>query len=248
MPTLLEEPLTRKQEDHVLQRVHRMERGSGIRIFIYNAKEKRKEFSLRLPFGLVKLLLSMVPMHYLKNMPQNISKKDIYRILDIAKHDGLLVDVQDEDEIVYVRLGRIAPWRYKEETKMSTQQMEILQMLQEGKITTEEADKLLGELNLVTDEHSRDMARSPNGAKMIRIRVFEGRMDKPKVRVSVPLSLAKFALRFVPKDSQAKINDMDIDIDEIVKQIEEGAEGRLVDIEDEDEETGKMTKVEILVE
>jgi len=120
----------------------------------------------------------------------------------------------------------------------------VLKMLEEGKINPEEAEKLLSEIGA----GDAMQGRPPVKSKMIRIRVFEGSLEKPKVRVSIPISLAKFAMNFVPNEQKAKINDLNIDLDEIIRQVEEGAEGHLVDVEDVDDETGKPTKVEIWVD
>jgi len=77
----------------------------------------------------------------------------------------------------------------------------------------------------------------------LRVRVVDG--DKTRVNVNVPLELARIALRFVPRDS-LKVGEADqpLDPEEILRLLEEGLEGKIVDIEDED----GRTRVEVVVE
>jgi len=78
---------------------------------------------------------------------------------------------------------------------------------------------------------------------MLKIRVYEGDLEKPKVNVNIPLHLAKWAMKFIPESAKAKIGEKDIDIDEIAELIEEGVGGKLVEVEDEK----KGERVEIFI-
>lgn len=108
--------------------------------------------------------------------------------------------------------------------------MQILRMLADGKINAEEAEQLLS-----TVEQSQ--RPSPSHRKFLRVRVVDG--EDTKVNVNIPISLAKMALRFLP----AKILEQypELDFDALVQEIEAGAEGKLVEVNDGD------TSVEILV-
>ncbi|MGI6083585.1 MAG: SHOCT-like domain-containing protein [Limnochordia bacterium] len=113
---------------------------------------------------------------------------------------------------------------------MSEERMQILRMLADGKINAEEAEQLLS-----TVEQSQ--RPSPSHRKFLRVRVVDG--EDTKVNVNIPISLAKMALRFLP----AKILEQypELDFDALVQEIEAGAEGKLVEVNDGD------TSVEILV-
>jgi hypothetical protein len=221
-----------------------IDRGSGVRVRIDDRKPGGRGFRIRLPMGLCRIALYLTPICYIKKIPAFIRKHDLMLLLAMVEREGLLVDVFDDDQTVQVRIGRISADHFKEATTMSEERMQVLKMLEEGKINAEEAEKLLSEIGAGESLQGRTPAKS----KMIRIRVFEGSLEKPKVRVSIPISLAKFAMNFVPNEQKAKINDLNIDLDEIIRQVEEGAEGHLVDVEDVDDETGKPTKVEIWVD
>ena len=111
---------------------------------------------------------------------------------------------------------------------MSAETLKILKMVEEGKINAEEAQKLLA---AVEDETSGEVEVSGRKPKWFKVQVYEGG-GKPKVNVKIPLTLLKIAKRFIPRDAKAKINDSDIDLDEIFEAIQEGAVGKLVEVED----------------
>ena len=70
--------------------------------------------------------------------------------------------------------------------------------------------------------------------------------DNPKVNVNIPLSLVdvglKLAKKFDPKLEQSGLDQ--IDLDEIIEAVKNGAEGKIVDVEDEE----NQTRVKIYVE
>jgi len=120
---------------------------------------------------------------------------------------------------------------------MSEERIKVLKMLEEGQITSEEAVKLL---------ESIDAGAGPEGgtitaARWLRVRVTDYHSGRAKVNVNLPLSLLNVALKFVPKD---ELDLQGIDLNAIVEAIKEGAQGKLVEVVDEDE----GSKVEIVVE
>ena len=70
--------------------------------------------------------------------------------------------------------------------------------------------------------------------------------DKPKVNVNIPLSLVDVGLKLAKKyDPKLKDSGLDnINIDEIMDAVKNGAEGKIVDVIDEEEQT----KVKVYVE
>lgn len=117
---------------------------------------------------------------------------------------------------------------------MEEEKMRILKMLEEGKISAEEGAKLL--------ETIEEPSRREGGKKFLKIRVFEGNLEKPKVNVNIPLGLIKLATHFVPESARTKMKEKEIDLDQIIQMIATGAEGKLVDVEEEGE------RVEIFLE
>jgi len=114
----------------------------------------------------------------------------------------------------------------------------IMDMVKEGKITVEEALRLLeamesGRAKAATPSAGYAAATTPPPAKgiarMIRI-VVDG--EDVKVKVNVPAALAKFASNFIPADAQSQLAAQGIDIAGILDMLKgELPEGRLVDVE-----------------
>ena len=106
----------------------------------------------------------------------------------------------------------------------------ILAMLEEGKITAEEAARLLKALSKGKSE-SRSVAASGE-SKWMRIRVKDTASGKTSVNVNVPPSLVNVGLKlgaqFVP--------DIDgVDLEEIDEALKSGLTGKIVDVYDEEE-------------
>jgi hypothetical protein len=113
--------------------------------------------------------------------------------------------------------------------------MQILRLLEEGIITAEEAAKLLSALDIGAEkEQGSDRASEPRGkkARWFRVRVTDGATGKRKVNVNLPLGLVgvgmKVGAKFAP--------DMnDVDMNEIFEAIKTGAQGKIVDVYDDED-------------
>lgn len=123
---------------------------------------------------------------------------------------------------------------------MNDDKMQVLKMLQEGKITAEEAAKLLSALD--------DGVRAPGGpasggkGRWVRVRVTDGRTGKKKVNVNIPMGLVEVGARLGARFGDKKMPELgEIDLKEIMEAVRSGAEGKLVDIDDE--ETGDHVEV-----
>lgn len=105
--------------------------------------------------------------------------------------------------------------------------LRILRMVSSGKITAEEAEKLLESI-----EGARPFARE------ITILVFdEGNKEKPNVRVNLPISLAKFAMNFVPSSVFSK---QEIPAETILKALNEAQPGKVFEVKDNE---GKRVEI-----
>ena len=121
---------------------------------------------------------------------------------------------------------------------MSEERSRILQMISEGKITAKEGAKLLSALRGASGAPQPSRAGT---ARWFRVRVTDMVTGRTKVNVNLPLSLVKAGLkmgaRFAP--------DMEeLDWEELTVAIQEGASGKIVEVEDE--EDGE--RVEVYVE
>ena len=126
---------------------------------------------------------------------------------------------------------------------MSEEKRMILEMLKEGKISVEEAEQLLEKAMPGGSTEDAPRNKKPNSKKFLRIRVTEE--DKVKANVNIPIALAEVGLNLIPKD-KLKVDGKQINMDQILKLIEEGTEGELVNIDAEDE--GKNYKVNIFID
>ena len=119
------------------------------------------------------------------------------------------------------------------------ERMKILKMLEEGKLSADEASRLLKALSKGSSE-TRPAAKDGE-SKWMRIRVTDLDNDRAVVNVNLPMRLVNVALRlgaqFIPEDE-------DINLDELAEALKEGLTGKIVDVIDEKE--GRQ--VEIYVE
>src|SRR5512135_1883630 len=123
------------------------------------------------------------------------------------------------------------------------ERMQILKMIQEGKISAEEGAKLLQALGAGKADKRATTTTSPAGsdARWFRVRVTDLASGKNKVNVNIPMGLVNVAIkmgaRFAPNIEGANY-------DEMVQAIKSGASGKIMDVTDEQD----GERVEIFVE
>jgi hypothetical protein len=130
---------------------------------------------------------------------------------------------------------------------MSEERKKILNMVAEGKLTPEEADRLLGALK-----------ESNKKARFFHVRVFDKNKDKPKVKVDIPIGVLKLASKIgaafkgvVPEGFKIDIHGKQISLDELTPEMidkiidEISDEGRFTIAEVTDEEKDEYVEVYI---
>ena len=120
-------------------------------------------------------------------------------------------------------------------------------MVAEGKLTPEEADRLLGALKESTEK-----------SRFFRVRVYGKNRDKPKVKIDIPVGILKLASKIgaafkgvVPEGFKINMHGKEISLDEftpemidkIVEEITD--EGRFTLAEVTDDEKGEFVEVYI---
>ncbi len=119
------------------------------------------------------------------------------------------------------------------------ERMQILKMIEAGTISADEGAKLLAALEEGTGK--RERAESGSKARWMRIRVTDLKTGNAKVNVNLPMGLVnvgmKMGARFAPEMEN-------VDLDEIMESIKEGAQGKIVEVED----TEDGERVEIYIE
>lgn len=171
--------------------------------------------------------------------------------------------------------GQVAAPGYVAGNEATDDRIRVLRMVQQGKLTPEDAVKLLEAMGpqvvpgraswtedpgagayraeqagwrpgYVGEQHERVLHAAEEKLRMarlsgktLRIRVVEDGEDR--VRLNIPLGLARSALRLLPRSASRYMEG--IDLEALVEQIEHGAAGKILEVMDEDE-----TGVEITVE
>jgi hypothetical protein len=122
------------------------------------------------------------------------------------------------------------------------ERLTILKMLEEGKIKADEAARLLEAVGEGGAEAATGRAAPSERGKTLHVRVFKEGSERPKVNVNIPLSLARWALRFAPEDAKARMGDREIALDDLSKLLDEGT-GEIITVEDE--EKGERVEISI---
>jgi len=122
----------------------------------------------------------------------------------------------------------------------------ILEMLEEKKITSEEAAELLEALR-ETKEEEETTPLSTKKKRFLKIRVTKG--DKPQVNVTIPFSLVNWGLNLASKLGKNTVNiegkEIPIDMDELNKAMNDPEfTGKIVDVVEE--EKGEHVEIEIV--
>ena len=125
------------------------------------------------------------------------------------------------------------------------ERMQILKMIQDGKISAEEGAKLLQALSTgaKTDKQRPPAPPTPGGsdARWFRVRVTDLGSGKNKVSVNIPMGLVNVAMRMGARFAP---NVENVNYEEMAAAIKSGATGKVIDVTDE--ESGE--RVEIFVE
>lgn len=123
------------------------------------------------------------------------------------------------------------------------ERMQILKMIQEGKISAEEGAKLLQALSAGGKGDKRSAPPPPGASdpRWFRVRVTDLRSGKNKVNVNIPMGLVNVGVRMGARFAP---NVEGVNYDEIMTAIKSGQSGKVLDVTDE--ESGE--RVEIFVE
>jgi hypothetical protein len=119
--------------------------------------------------------------------------------------------------------------------------MQILKMIEEGKITAGEGTELLRALDQESASKPAEPLKGASAPRWFRVRITDIASGKNKVNVNIPMGLVnvgiKMGARFTPEIEG-------IDFDELIEVIHSGKHGKVIDVIDEEE----GERVEIFVE
>lgn len=121
------------------------------------------------------------------------------------------------------------------------ERMQILKMIEEGKITAAEGAELLRALDQDSNSPQNQPPKGASAPRWFRVRVTDISSGKNKVNVNIPMGLVnvgiKMGARFAPEVDG-------IEYQQIMDAINSGKQGKVIDVTDD--ESGE--RVEIFVE
>ncbi len=115
--------------------------------------------------------------------------------------------------------------------QLKEERLQILELLKNGTITPEEAEKLLAALSSAPE--SEQKAVTQNKKQPFRmLKIIVDTADGEKVRVNIPVEFAKLLKN--GKFGNTSLDDFEIDMDSIVEMVNQGVLGELITIDTED--------------
>jgi hypothetical protein len=121
------------------------------------------------------------------------------------------------------------------------ERMQILKMIEEGKITAAEGAELLRALDREKEDSPAEPLKGASAARWFRVRITDTNSGKNKVNVNIPIGLVnvgmKMGAKFTPEVEG-------FDFDTLMKAVKSGQQGKVMDIVNDDE----GERVEIFVE
>ncbi len=117
------------------------------------------------------------------------------------------------------------------EDEMKEERKKILEMLEARRINAEEAARLLEALG-----DTGEATRPTGKGRYVLIHVEDPNEDK-KINIKLPAGLLRAAGRFIPSDTKATINGMELNLEELLSSIDEETEGEVLRVEGDEGET-----------
>ena len=121
----------------------------------------------------------------------------------------------------------------------SEERLRILEMVAEGKLTTDEADELLGAMEPASQPPARvaftppalPLRASPAPQRYLAVRIMEG--DEPKVNVRIPMSLASGAAKWLGNLTEQVQSSFDLNVKDLVESLGDApSDGTVIDLHD----------------
>ena len=123
----------------------------------------------------------------------------------------------------------------------SEERLRILEMVAEGKLTTDEADELLGAMEpaplpvargaFAPLAHPHHLRHAAAPQRYLTVRVTDG--DQPKVNVRIPLGLARGAAKWLGNLTEQVQSSFDLNVKDLVESLGDApSDGTVIDLHD----------------
>ena len=121
--------------------------------------------------------------------------------------------------------------------RLRDERMKILELLSDGIITSDEAEKLLLALDTNETDFSQEIVQTKKKAPFKMLKILVDSSDGDKVRIQIPVEFSKL---LKTNKFKSNIGDADIDIDAILEMINQGVDGEIVNVQSSD---GDIVKI-----
>lgn len=113
---------------------------------------------------------------------------------------------------------------------LKEERLKILELLQEGKITPQQAESLLSALMEPAAKENKVEVQKKGPFRMLKIYIDSENGDK--VRVNIPVEFAKLLKK--GRFGNVNLDDFEIDIDSILEMVQSGLNGEIVSMDSQD--------------
>jgi hypothetical protein len=121
------------------------------------------------------------------------------------------------------------------------ERMQILKMIEDGKISATEGSELLRALDREKEEIPAEPLKGASAPRWFRVRITDTKSGKNKVNVNIPIGLVNVGMKMGAKFTP-EVEGFDFDV--LMKAVKSGQQGKVMDLVDDDE----GERVEIFVE
>ncbi|HAQ56429.1 MAG TPA: hypothetical protein DCR44_03370 [Acholeplasmatales bacterium] len=116
--------------------------------------------------------------------------------------------------------------------ELKQERMKILDLLNKGTITSEDAEKLLSAIGDKNEQEHPEVIIPTKKASFRMLKVYVDSADGDVVKIELPVEFAK--LLKTGKFKLDSLDDMDIDLDALIQMVNAGALGEIVNIKSAD--------------
>ena len=102
------------------------------------------------------------------------------------------------------------------------EKQKVLTMLQEGKITVEETEKLLNAIKEKSATTKLTVLKNDAGKNLKgKLKIEIASADDEDVNIVLPLKIASIAKNFIPKDAKMKMENNDINLGSLLENLDD---------------------------
>lgn len=121
------------------------------------------------------------------------------------------------------------------------ERMKVLDLLANGTITAEQAEKLLAAMEQTEPEANTSSQVVAKKTPFRMLKIYVDSADGDEVRVELPIEFAKLLKSKKFNVGSMSLEDMDIDIDTLIEMINSGAIGDIVNVKSADGDVVRIT-------